>query len=326
MKTTSAKNNASRLLPPINFNELQWSVLGPQFTKRDSRHTIKLMNDINIESLRQQVSILRDILRNDLQKCISDDQLSRIFGRNGTWSRQMIQEYHHELESPHPLHSGRPSSIPFDVDEELIQYCLHGQHNRTPVTIQGAIDFVQSLGHSIDRYWVYRFLERHKTELTQMKPMALEPERHFVDSGEVTEYFRVLKESIEGVPSLFIWNVDETRVAGPKKGTVPMVIVSAKTNRNLLTISQPKDNTQLTMVAAISAFGDSTPPLFISKNVSMRRKSWQTYSFSEVMTTQFGILTALLLMKYYLSIGSKIYFQRKSIIYVQKFTIPERLS
>jgi hypothetical protein len=153
---------------------------------------------------------------------------------------------------------------------------LQGQQNRTPATIQDAIDFVQSRGCSVDRLWLYHKLERHGSEVTQMKPIALDPGRHFVDPKEVSRYFRELEEIVADIPSLFIWNVDETRVGSPKKGIIPTVIVSPKTNPKSLTISQYKDDAQLIMVAAISAFGDSTPPMFISKNITFERDKLAT--------------------------------------------------
>jgi hypothetical protein len=62
-----------------------------------------------------------------------------------------------------------------------------------------------------------------------------------------------------------VWNVDETRAGCPKKIAPPEVIVT--TNMKLGSVKVPKahDDAQLTLFTAISVFGDSVYPLFISK-------------------------------------------------------------
>jgi hypothetical protein len=70
---------------------------------------------------------------------------------------------------------------------------------------------------------------------------------------------------LKAIPSPFVWNVDETRVGCPKKTTRPGVIISINTKPGSFTVPEERDDTQLTLLTAIAAFGDSTCPLFISK-------------------------------------------------------------
>jgi hypothetical protein len=42
--------------------------------------------------------------------------------------------------------------------------------------------------------------------------------------------------------------------------------VAKKARPRTVTVPKERDGSQLTMLVAISAFGDSTPPMFISKN------------------------------------------------------------
>jgi hypothetical protein len=73
-----------------------------------------------------------------------------------------------------------------------------------------------------------------------------------------------LANIIQSTPSPFVWIVDETRVGCLTPCVSPKVIVSTKTVPGCVEIPQVQD-AQLTLVAAISAFGDSTVPMFITK-------------------------------------------------------------
>jgi hypothetical protein len=59
--------------------------------------------------------------------------------------------------------------------------------------------------------------------------------------------------------------VDETRVGCPKRIAQPEVITATNTKPGSITVPERRDDGQLTLLTAISAFGDSTCSLFISK-------------------------------------------------------------
>jgi hypothetical protein len=62
-----------------------------------------------------------------------------------------------------------------------------------------------------------------------------------------------------------MWNVDDTRVGCPKRIAQPEVIVATNTKPGSVTVLEERDDAQLTLLMSISALGDSTCPLFISK-------------------------------------------------------------
>jgi hypothetical protein len=59
--------------------------------------------------------------------------------------------------------------------------------------------------------------------------------------------------------------VDETRVGYPKKIVHPEAIVATNMKSGSVTVPEEQDDAQLILLTAISAFGDSACPLFISK-------------------------------------------------------------
>jgi hypothetical protein len=77
-------------------------------------------------------------------------------------------------------------------------------------------------------------------------------------------------------PSTFVWNADETRVGAPKREARPEVIVASRTDPETLTVAEERDDNQLSVLTAISAFGGSIPPMFISK-----RKTFESGRLAE---------------------------------------------
>jgi hypothetical protein len=177
----------------------------------------------------------------------------------------MISEHLHQLSAACTLHPGRPRLVSEEVEEEVVRFCLKTQHDRTPATFVDVIDFLQAKGVTVDRFWVRHFVQRQQKRLCIQKAKLLEKDRHDVSPDDVKRYFDILAGQITSIPSAFVWNADETRVGSPKQTAPPEVIVASNTKPESITIPEVRDDAQLTLLTAISAFGDSTYPLFISK-------------------------------------------------------------
>jgi hypothetical protein len=117
----------------------------------------------------------------------------------------------------------------------------------------------------VDGFWVRRFVERNRAILTFQKAKLLEKERHEVSAKDMKRYFEAVSVHVHKVPSIFVWNADETRVGAPKREARPKVIVSSRTDPEIVTVSEERNDIQLTVRTAISSFRDSIPPMFISK-------------------------------------------------------------
>jgi hypothetical protein len=86
-----------------------------------------------------------------------------------------------------------------------------------------------------------------------------------VSPDDINQYFETLSVQIRSISSIFVWNADETRVGCPEKRFPPEVIVAISRKPGTLAIPEVRDNEQLTLLTPISAFGDSTHLLYISK-------------------------------------------------------------
>jgi hypothetical protein len=116
------------------------------------------------------------------------------------------------------------------------------------------------IGTQINRFWISRFVKRNNNVLTIQTANLLEKERHNISKKDLRNYFDTVSIQLEKFPSLFVWNADETRIGIPKKCTSPQVIVAKQTRPRTVTVPKERDDSQLTMLTAISALGHSTPP------------------------------------------------------------------
>jgi hypothetical protein len=104
----------------------------------------------------------------------------------------------------------------------------------------------------------------------------MEKKRHEVSADDLDCYFETVGVSLKDVPSFFLWNADETRIGSPKKQCPPNVIVARDTSPETTTLAALRDDAQLTTFMAISAIGDSIPPLIITKTKHMKTSLGRT--------------------------------------------------
>jgi hypothetical protein len=81
MAKRSAPSSAKNLLLPLPIDSLQWTQLALTFDPRTVRHFNRIMGNLHITTLREQVSLLSEILERELKVSIIDAELSRVFWR-----------------------------------------------------------------------------------------------------------------------------------------------------------------------------------------------------------------------------------------------------
>jgi hypothetical protein len=82
------------------------------------------MGNLHIVTLPEQVYLLSEILERELKVSITGAQLVTVFGRKGLWAHGMIAEHLHALDSPGPLHPGRPGLVDHTLEDDAVQFCL----------------------------------------------------------------------------------------------------------------------------------------------------------------------------------------------------------
>jgi hypothetical protein len=101
--------------------------------------------------------------------------------------------------------------------------------------------------------------------LAVQRAKYLEKDRHDVSADDIRMDLERISAQLTSIPSALQKNADKTRV-GSAKHMLPLDVIAASgTKPGSMTIPEIRDDPQLTLPTAISAFGDSTYPYFIAK-------------------------------------------------------------
>jgi hypothetical protein len=84
MSKPSAPSTAKNPLPPLSIDSLQWTQLAPTFDPRTARHLNRIMGNLHITTLREQLDLLSKMFERELKFSITGAELSTIFGRKGS--------------------------------------------------------------------------------------------------------------------------------------------------------------------------------------------------------------------------------------------------
>jgi hypothetical protein len=122
--------------------------------------------------------------------------------------------------------------------------------------------------------------------LAVQRAKYLEKDLHDVSANDNRVPFASITVQLTSIPSTFFWNVDETRVGSAKHMSPSDVIVASGTKPGSVTIPGIRDDAKLTLLTAISAFGDSTDPYFISKNTTFEKQLLRLNSRSRAIIIQ----------------------------------------
>jgi hypothetical protein len=114
-------------------------------------------------------------------------------------------------------------------------------------------------------------VERNAEKLALGQATLIETDRHNVNPDETRAYLDCSKDQLKTIPLILVWNADERRVATAKKQQAANVVLSSRTGPEPITVPEIRDDSQLTLLTAISAFGGSTPPFFLSKNKNFEK-------------------------------------------------------
>jgi hypothetical protein len=117
--------------------------------------------------------------------------------------------------------------------------------------------------------------------LAVQRAKYLEKDHHDVSADDIRVYFESICAQFTSIPSAFFWNADEIRVGSAKQMSPPDMIVASGIKPSSVTILEIQDDAQLTLLTAISAFGDSTYPYFISKNKTFEKTALESQQLFE---------------------------------------------
>jgi hypothetical protein len=119
--------------------------------------------------------------------------------------------------------------------------------------------------------------------LPLQKPKVLDKDRYNVSRDDIRQCFETLSLQTKLLPSRFVWNADETRVRCPKQTSPPELIVAINIKLGSVTISEVRDEAQLTLLTTISVFRDFTRALIISKLTAFEKTLRAAKNYTQVI-------------------------------------------
>jgi hypothetical protein len=143
------------------------------------------------------------------------------------------------------------------------------------------IDCLTAKSIFVNRFWVQRFVRRHSEKFAIERAKDLEKERHEVSAKDPKTYFVSITAHLTSVPSKWFWNADEICVDPAKHISPPDVIVASETKQGSVTVPEIRDDAQLTLITATSAFGHSTYPYLISKSKTFKKTTLEAQQLFE---------------------------------------------
>jgi hypothetical protein len=113
----------------------------------------------------------------------------------------MIAEHDHQLDSPDPLHPGRPTLVDVPLENDAVRFCLRCRQERRPVTFFDVIGYLAEKLIFVNRFWVHCFMRRHSAKFAVQRAKYLEKERHDVSAEDLKAYSASMTAHLTSVPS-----------------------------------------------------------------------------------------------------------------------------
>jgi hypothetical protein len=102
------------------MDSLQWTQLGSKFDPRTVRRIDRIMGNLQMTTLREQVYFFPEILERELKLLITRAEFSIVVGRQGSWAYEMIAEYIHQVDPPDRLDPGRRRLVHVPLEDGAI--------------------------------------------------------------------------------------------------------------------------------------------------------------------------------------------------------------
>jgi hypothetical protein len=164
---------------------------------------------------------------------------------------------------------GGPTIFTPNQEARLAQHCIYmadrgyGYARWQILEIAGNMSKAKGMNFKLTKHWFYGFLKRNP-QVKMVNPKKREKVRSFITPAIVTSYFTELKQVLERYnlmnQSGKVWNVDESGIS--LDHTPPKVL--SRCGYQPYSVTSGRSSTT-TLVAAVSALGQTLPPYMIYK-------------------------------------------------------------
>ena len=237
----------------------------------------------NATTFREQVGLIADTVRNDLYH-VSIKRIADLFGKNKASVHQQIKKYHRGKRP-----NGRPRELSKAelniIKSEIRKYHLN---NRYP-TYDEIADMIYLRFHKYLLQDTLRnyFQEELSDEFKSCPGIAMDEDRLDASEEKIDDYYNQLDETINGIPTPFIFNLDECGFEDWMDARELRVIVPKDYNKATAPYRVSRSGKLSTALHCISADGTWMSPQIVVKRVTFDSEIYKyvsPYFFQPVHT------------------------------------------
>lgn len=259
--------------PPIPVDDLRWDILAEcqGITQRTITRTKRLLLQLRPKSLRQQVYMTCEVItEDDLVKLSARwSVIAGLFDTSGDCVRSYYRNYQERHEA---ARSGRPRKLTEEQILRVVEHVRVKTLEKNPMTRKDVVRFIFSeFGVTVSKRTIHR-LVKERDELAASVAMPMERTRAEVTQDELREFYRQLRENLEGVLPESVVNLDEVGFSRRSRGSpLPCVIPAQLSESTIEYIQREELDSTVTLLAAVTLAGDALLPYIVAPVKSLPR-------------------------------------------------------
>lgn len=258
---------ATRLLPPISVEEMDWKGFQERtgVSQRVITYCKRHCHEMHPQSCRQLVYMLVEFFRK-AHVCNVDHiwaDVGKILLKTCQQTRVMYENYTKYLDG-HCKPQGRPRILSENDVQVIIHEITEKFCQKQPMTKRDVMIFIYERWKvEVSKRFVVRLIDARR-EISQADAFPMEESRAEVTNRELERFYDQLREVVNGVHPINIFNVDEIgfcRKARHQK--VRCVVPSNAVGQHIEYIPQMDTDKTFTLIAGVSLAGTSLTPMII---------------------------------------------------------------
>jgi hypothetical protein len=212
----------------------------------------------------EQIVRLKEFTEITCNRTLSTKSLSQAFDVNREIIRRALARGY-----AIPCSRGRHPAFDEETELALVDWIKGKAENQKAVTRTELLHHCMEMNMvPVSRGWVDSFLSRHSQELFEAKSCPQENPRLEVPQAFLDTAIECLKEHVQGACAELVFNLDEVGISEWEDRVERKVIVPRSMQGELIHHAVHRNLKHVSVVACISAAGESMTPFFVSSQAT----------------------------------------------------------
>jgi hypothetical protein len=215
----------------------------------------------DLEYRNDQLVHLRDKITEICGKQPSNEELGQVFNISRSTVFTIIRNFRPGLNL-----SGRPRSLTEQEESQLVALVEENWRSKSAITPTSLLLTANTLFRANMSYgWLHSFMNRKKQQIKNVKAEFQDVDRVDIPRVFFENYFVQASRFLKGKIAELVFNIDEVGASDWEDRHAIMSVVPATVLDKTVTYKASRKFQHATLVACISAAGDSVPPLIVAR-------------------------------------------------------------